>query len=185
VLLDAAAEMVAAGRIEDVSMETVAVRAGVSRALLYKHFGNRGELLAAVYEREAAHLHATLAASVRAADSLEEMLRALVEGALAAQGARGATFAALTLAGGKGDAQRAQQRRRDAGTLRYFARQAAGELGLDEAVATDGLRLALSSIAVVLDVWRARPTPENATRLADTYVTMTLGGLAALAGHRR
>jgi hypothetical protein len=113
------------------------------------------------------------------------MFRALVEGALAVQGARGATFAALTLVGGKGDAQRARRRRLDAGTLRYFARQAAGELSLDEAVATDGLRLALRCIAVVLDVWRARPTPENATRLADTYVTMTLGGLAALVGHRR
>src|SRR3954449_12612355 len=95
VVLDAAAEMVAAGEIDLVSMEAVAERVGVSRALIYKHFANRHELLQAVYEREAAHLHQRLATEVSHARSLDEMLTALVEGALRAQADRGATFAAL------------------------------------------------------------------------------------------
>ncbi len=33
-------------------MEAVAERAGVSRPLVYKHFANRGELLASLYQRE-------------------------------------------------------------------------------------------------------------------------------------
>src|SRR5436190_23784947 len=94
VLLDAAAEMVAAGDAEAVSMETVAARAGVSRALVYKHFSNRQALLNALYERESAHLHKGLSAAVERAETLEDMLRALIAGALAAQAERGATFAA-------------------------------------------------------------------------------------------
>src|SRR5881398_3845018 len=68
-LLDATAELVAAGDIEAVSMEAVAERAGVSRPLVYKHFANRSEVLAAVYRREATLLHRELAAEVDAAES--------------------------------------------------------------------------------------------------------------------
>src|SRR5579864_9099669 len=77
VLLDAAAELVATGDIETVSMEAVAERAGVSRPLVYKHFANRIDLLAALYQRESALLHNELSAAVTAADSVAEMFRAL------------------------------------------------------------------------------------------------------------
>src|SRR5438034_10179199 len=100
VLLDAAAELVAAGDVEAVSMDAVAEKAGVSRPLVYKHFANRGELLAAVYRREAAHLHKQLAAEVGAATSLESMYRTLIRGSLRAAADRGHVFAALRSAGG-------------------------------------------------------------------------------------
>src|SRR5438105_7117081 len=87
-LLDAAAELVAAGDVEAVSMEAVAERAGVSRPLVYKHFANRNELLAAVYQRESALLHTELTADVSAAETLEETFRALIHGALRAQASR-------------------------------------------------------------------------------------------------
>src|SRR5579863_790949 len=74
-LIDAAAELVATADIDAVSMDAVAERAGVSRPLVYKHFGNRGELLAAVYKRESALLHAELSAEVTAATTLEETFR--------------------------------------------------------------------------------------------------------------
>src|ERR1700716_4055811 len=98
-ILEAADALVAAGDVEAVTMETVAERAGVSRPLVYKHFANRRELLAALYEREAALLHAELAADVEAADTVEEMFRALIRGALRAQASRGATLAALRSVG--------------------------------------------------------------------------------------
>ena len=91
-LLDAAADMVATGNVESVSMEAVAKAAGVSRSLVYKHFENRHDLLSSLYERESAHLHSQLSADVRAAHDLAGMLRALVRGAIAAQASRGATL---------------------------------------------------------------------------------------------
>jgi AcrR family transcriptional regulator len=179
-LLDVAAEMVSTGDIDGVSMESVAARAGVSRALVYKHFANRHELLAALYERESTILHAELSAAVQRSGDLEAMLRALIEGALAAQASRGATFATLGSQGGRTAVQRERQRRRDARTLRYFTGQAMRELGLHEAAATAGMTLALGTIATVLDRWRRERTPEHAQRLADTYVAMVIGGLRAL-----
>src|SRR5436853_6252024 len=107
-LLDAAAALIAAGDVEAVSMEAVAERAGVSRPLVYKHFANRSELLAAVYQRESATLHSELASQVGAGGAGGDVVRALVSGALRAEGSRGATFAAMRAAG-----RRTRQRRQD------------------------------------------------------------------------
>ena len=195
-LLDAAAALVADGDVEAVTMEAVAERAGVSRPLVYKHFANRGEVLAAVYERESALLRHEMAADVTAADSLEDMFRALIRGALRAQASRGATFAALRAAGLRPREQREERRRRDRTTVRYFALQAEREFGFDDREAKQAVAIALSAVATVLIQWRLRPTPDNARSLEDTYVAMVMGGLAELAhrnersierddGHRR
>lgn len=181
-LLDAAASLVEGGDTDAVSMDAVAEAAGVSRALVYKHFANRRELLSALYQRESALLHAQLSDAVGRTASLEEMLRALIEGALDAQASRAATFVALATGGGRPRSQRDVQQRRDRQTLVYFSRQAETELGLDEATARAALGMALSTIPAVLAQWRRRPTAENAALLADTYVSMTMGGLRALAG---
>ena len=180
-LLDAAAEFVAAGQVDELSMDAVAERAGVSRPLVYKHFANRLELLAAVYEREALLLHRELAADVTAADSLEDMFRALIRGALRAQATRGATFAALRAAGARTQERRATQRTRDRTTLRYFADRAIRQLGLDAPRSRAGVAILLGAIETVLAQWRVRPTPEHAAMLEDTYVALVVGGLNELA----
>ena len=183
-ILDAAAALVAAGDVEAVSMETVAERAGVSRPLVYKHFANRGELLAALYDREAALLHAELAADVEAAGTVEEMFRALIHGALRAQASRGATLAALRSVGSRSRASREEQRRRDRTTLRYFGRRAVRQFGLDERRARAGVAVLLGAIETVLAQWRRRPTREHAALLEDTYVALVVGGIEELARRR-
>jgi AcrR family transcriptional regulator len=55
-LIEIGAEMFAALPYDQVLMEDVAARAGVSRALLYRHFPGKRDLLAAVYERAAGEL---------------------------------------------------------------------------------------------------------------------------------
>jgi AcrR family transcriptional regulator len=184
-LLDAAADMVASGDVETVSMESVAVAAGVSRALVYKHFANRHDLLSSLYERESNLLHGQLAADVGEALDLEGMLRALVHGALAAQASRGATLAALNAGGGRPSTQRDLQRRRDRRTLRHFTSQAVAECHVDSDDARAGLALSLGAIPTVLARWRLRPTPENAAHLEDAFVTMAIGGMKEMARCRR
>jgi AcrR family transcriptional regulator len=180
-LLDAALTLVAAGDIEMVSMEAVAERAGVSRPLVYKHFTNRSELLAAVYQRESALLHTELAAAVTAADSVAEMFRALVRGALRAEAERGAAFAALRAGGLRTRERRQEQRRRDRTTLRYFAANALRDFGLDEPKARIGVAVLLGAIETVLAQWRRHPTADQAQLLEDTYVALVVGGLGELA----
>ena len=180
-LLDAAAQILSGGHADEVTMETVATRAGVSRALVYKHFAHRRELLGALYERESSLLHRQLSAAVQDCGRLEDMLRALVEGALAAQATRSATFVALAAEGARPAGQGARQRRRDGGTLRYFTDQAVREMGIDRGQAEPAMRMALGGIASVLDSWRVRATGQNARSLSAMYVSMVMGGLRALA----
>lgn len=183
-LLDAAAELVAAGDIETVSMEAVAERAGVSRPLVYKHFANRVDLLAALYQREAALLHAELTADVSTAETVEDTFRALIHGALRAQASRGATFAALRAAGLRTRERREEQRTRDRTTLRYFASKAVREFGLERAQAKAAVAILLGAIDAALAQWRVRPTREHAALLEDTYVSLVMGGLGELARER-
>src|SRR2546423_10398054 len=180
-LLDAAAALVASGSLEEVSMDSVAERAGVSRLVVYKHFCNRGELLGAVYRREASHVHDELASEVAAQKSLEDMFRALVHGALRAAAERGHVFAALRAAGAWSAEVRHEQRERDTMTSRVFARRAVRELGIDRRAAAAGTAMMLSLIDPVVAQWRLKPTPEHAAFLEETYMTIVSSSLAALA----
>jgi AcrR family transcriptional regulator len=179
-LLDAAGELVAAGDAEAVSMEAVAERAGVSRTLGYKHFGNRHQLLAALYQRESTRVYSELVAEVAAEQTLEGTFRALIHGALRAQANRGATFAALRAAGSRTDARREEERDRDRTTLRYFAAHAMRDIDLDQNRARAAVGILLGAIDAVLAQWRAHPTPEHSALLEDTYVALVMGGLDQL-----
>jgi len=55
-LLDIGAELFATRPYDEVLMEDVAERAGVSRALLYRYFPGKGELFAAIYRHAAEQL---------------------------------------------------------------------------------------------------------------------------------
>src|SRR5437870_1455912 len=161
-LLDAAVALVTSGDVEAVSMDAVAEKAGVSRPLVYKHFANRGELLAAVYRREASHVHEELAAEVGAATSLESMYRTLIRGSLRAAADRGHVFAALRSAGGWNRELRQEQRARDVDTVRAFSSRAVRELGIERPHATATTATLLAAIDPVLAQWRLRLTPEHA-----------------------
>jgi AcrR family transcriptional regulator len=174
-LLDAAVELVVTGDADAVSMEAVAERAGVSRPLVYKHFANRGELLAAVYRREATLLHRELAAEVGAATTVEGMFRTLIRGALQAAAQRGHVFSALRSAGGRSHELRREQRGRDVETVRAFAGRAMRELGLDRRRATATTATLLAAIDPVLTQWRLRPTADQAQLLEAIYVGMVRG----------
>ena len=180
-LLDAAAELVASVPLDEVSIEAVAERAGVSRPLVYKHFANRAELLGAVYRREATDLHDRLTAEVSAAGSLEEMFRTLAHGALRAASERGHLFAALRSAGAWSAEVGREQRARDRRTSRAFAERAMAELGIPAAQAAAGTALLLSLVDQLLVQWRFDPTDEHAALLEATYATIVAASLAALA----
>lgn len=55
-LLDVGASLFASKDYDEVLMEEVASRAGISRALLYRHFSSKRDLFAAVHQRAAAQL---------------------------------------------------------------------------------------------------------------------------------
>jgi AcrR family transcriptional regulator len=177
-LLDAAVALVSAQGVHVVSMEAVAERAGVSRPLVYKHFANRDELLAAAYRREAAKLHQDLAAEVAsasAANRVEEMFRALLQGSIRATAERGQIFTALRAAGGWNREIRREQRSRDRQTVRAFAAVAARQYGLERRRSTSVTAVLLGALDAVLAQWRADPTEESRGILEETYLAMVVG----------
>jgi AcrR family transcriptional regulator len=174
-LLDAAVALVSAEGVHVVSMEAVAERAGVSRPLVYKHFANRDELVAAAYRREAARLHLDLVAEVAAAGRVEEMFQVLLQGSMRATAERGHIFTALRAAGGWNREIRREQRSRDRETVRAFAVVAARQYGLERRRSTSVTAVLLGALDAVLAQWRVDPTEENRGILEETYLAMVVG----------
>jgi AcrR family transcriptional regulator len=161
-------------------MEAVAEGAGVSRPLVYKHFANRGELLAAVYRRESVTLYHELSAEVAAAGSLEDMHRILIRGSLRAAKERGPVFIALRQAGAWTRDLRQEQRGRDRDTVRAFAGRAVRERQLDRAAATSATVVVLGAIDSLLAQWRRRPTAAHAQLLEEIYLNMVRAAYAVV-----
>ena len=81
-LLDAADQALRAEGPE-VAMEAVAARAGVTKPILYRHFGDRGGLMAAVTRRHADRLVAELRAALHGEASPHQRLRVTIDTYLA------------------------------------------------------------------------------------------------------
>ena len=78
-ILDAAREAFAEGGYHSTSLEDVAVRAGVSKALLYEHFDSKRDLHAAMLEAHVRDLLERIGAALTDAEPGEERLRAGLE----------------------------------------------------------------------------------------------------------
>ena len=180
-LLDAARELLADGGVDAVTMETVAARSEVSRALVYKHFANRGDLLSTVYREEAADLDRTMAEAVGAATDLEGALRALVRAVFGSLATHRSMFVALARAGA-GDAElRRDQRTRDQRTVRFFGDLAMRRFGLDEADARSAAAIVLSGIESVRLQALHRTSVAQRRDLEERFVALALGGFERLA----
>jgi len=181
-LVDAAAALVAEGGVDAVSMESVASRADVSRPLVYKHFANRHELLAAVYRREMAAAEAIVVEAVGRAEGFEPKIRAMIRSILESVPIYAPIFTPLERAGVRDAAYRKEQRARNRRTVRFFARLATAEYGLGEAEAKAATAVLLSGIDSVRSQAQSRPSPERSRFLEDLYVDLVVGGLRRLAG---
>jgi AcrR family transcriptional regulator len=155
-------------------MEAVAEHAEVSRPLVYKHFANRDELLAAAYRREASKLHEELATEVAAADNVEGMYRALLRGSIRAAMERGEIFITLRAAGGWNRDIRREQRSRDRDTVRAFASVAARQYGLERRSSTAVTAVLLGALDSVLAQWRRDPSERSAKALEKVYLAMVI-----------
>ena len=95
--LDTAAAMITELGPESVTMEGVAARAGVSKALGYRYFTNRDDLLLEVFDREVGVLDERIALAVASAATLEDRLRRIIDVWLDLIVERGALLGSLQL----------------------------------------------------------------------------------------
>lgn len=167
-----------------ISIGSVAERAEVTRALVYKHFDNRDDLIIALYRREAKRLERHLIELVNGtAGGFEPKLRALVRGLLDATDVWGSVFNPLrgTAAGPVG---RRERRERQDRTIGYFADLAADDYDLP----ADRVLLAIRVLWGGLDplMWLVRPGNDAAERdeLVDLYVSMVVDAVRGLGAAR-
>lgn len=77
-LLDAAAELLFERGVGGITMEGVAARAGVNKALPYRHFENADDVLVQLYIRFARQLAARVLGAIEANDDVERRVAATV-----------------------------------------------------------------------------------------------------------
>jgi len=178
-LLEIVVELLREGGPERVTMGTVAERAGVTRALVYKHFANRRDLLSATFRNEAAKLDAAMAAEVKTAGGFEARLRALVRAVFRAVDTHGWIFLPLQAQSLEAGFRR-EQRDRDRRTIRAFAKLASEELEIPLAEATTAVPILLAGIASLRIQARERTGAADRQHLEDLYVALVMGALRSL-----
>lgn len=180
-LLDVTKEIVTEAGTAAVSMGSVAERAEVTRALVYKHFDNKEALLAELYRREARQLDRHIRRIVEAApDGFEPKLRAFVGASLGAVDEHAPFFAPLRGVG-RDRGARQEHRSWDRRTSGYFVSLAVRDFGIEKETATTVLAVLFSGIQALLSQMRSRPGPGRRQFLEDTYVATTVGALRHLA----
>ena len=164
-------------------MGTWPSRAEVTRALVYKHFDNRDDILATLYRRDAAALDRQLRHKVAAADDgFEPKLRSFVHVVLEAVDTHAAFFAPLRPFGHDPHpaAPPAQLGPPDPRLLHHPGRSRSS--GWTEATARPAVSILLSGIVSLLTQARAdRSARHRAARRGDLFVALAVGGLRNLA----
>lgn len=178
-LLDVAATMLVSGGVDAVTMEGVAARAGVSKALGYRYFENATELLLALADREMEAVAARVRVAMDGATSFEESVRTSLAAWFDVLAERGTTIVVLlqtpALAGPLGERRRAL---RDA-VADYYGSRAAAAFDLSPQVAGVATGILLSGLEGMIDAWVTARVSRR--ELIDVYATMTLAAYRALA----
>lgn len=180
--LQVAADIVIDQGVDAVTMDAVAAGVGVNKALLYRQFSNRGDLLLVLWEQETSELDRRVLEAVDAVETFEEKLRAWVHVWFGYMGRRGRLLfrlmdARAVAAGTVGQRQRERQRSID----RVYGAWWADVAGLSDETGTDAAAILMAGLTGAIERWVASPTAATRQRLEDTYVDMVLGSLQQLA----
>jgi len=181
VFLDAAVEIIIDQGADAVTMEGIAARAGVSKALGYRFFANRDQVLVEVFDREMAVLDARIIRAAAEEGDLESKIRGVVNVWVDIVAERGELLGMLQqskLIEGPVEARRQTRQR----TVDQFFADLIGtgfDLAPDDArlvaaVLVDGTQGAIRSW--FLNGW-------STEQITERYVRLSLGAIEALARH--
>ena len=175
------------GGPEAVTMEGVAARAGVSKALGYRYFDNADDLLLAVHHREMAVLEQRVTAALVGATGFEERVRASLTAWFDVLAERGTVLATITQARQVQGRIEARSRRAHEIVSEFYGRMAVESFGLSPRLATTAASVLIAGLDGLLDCWTTRRMPRR--ELVDTYTALVHRRVrvarVATTGHRR
>ncbi len=180
-LLDVAADVVSSIGVRSLTLEAVAEKAGVHRPVVYRHFANVDQLLAAVIDRELGRLSRSTAEAVAGVEGFERRLRSAVT-AWTDHFAKSATLMNAALVRPPTSVQlRAKRRQQNNASMAFLT----GELhaaGLTDVDAEIAAALLLNGLMGVVALWRAKRVTRPVA--IDRFVAIAIGIVAAL-GHEK
>ena len=178
-LLDVAIELLAEGGAESVTMEGVAARAGVSKALGYRYFDNADQLLLALHDREMTEMGHRIRAALSGTVGFEPRVRASLAAWLDLLAERGTVIATIMgvrpVSGPVDDASRAVHAR----VSEFYGDLAVQAFDISPNLAAVAASIMLAGLDGLVDCWVSRRMPRR--ELIDTYTTMTVAAFSALA----
>ena len=177
--LEVATALVTEHGADAVTMEAVAAGANVNKALLYRQFSNRSELLLALFQQETQALDSRVLAAMDAADGFEGKLRAWVHAWFAYMGRQGTLYyrlldAARTVASSAASSPNRERQRR---LIVFHGNWYAEEYGIATDEAHDIAAVLIAGLSGAIDRWVGSPGAATRRRLEETYVQMVLGSL--------
>jgi AcrR family transcriptional regulator len=167
------------------SMDEIALRAGVTKPVLYDHFGSKDGLVAACIRRAGARLLAEVAGAVAAASGPEQVLRSGFAAFFGFVESRGQVWFMLigenSVVGPA--AQALEEVRRELAA--YVAERLTAALPQAKPSALSAYAQAIIGASERLALWR-RERPDVSTELAtESLMTLVWGGLASLNSRER
>ena len=165
--------------LEALTMEGLAAQCAVNKALPYRHFANRDDVLVALFDHETVQFDARLAKSSRRSTGFEEKLRALVStwhGDIAGGSGTPELMQART-ANGELEARR---RIRMQIAVDYIADLIQESYDIRRADAKLAASVLLAGSQGLAAVWRT--TGAEHKKLIHSFVTMSVGAVSAIAG---
>ena len=179
-LLDVARDLLLDAGEAAITFGAVAERAEVTRALVYKHFENRDDLILQLQRRESQRVDRELSdIVVKTPGGFESKLRALVYALVASTDRWDALFAPLQGTTPRRGGRRVQ-RRRDRRAVKYFTQLAIDDLGVRPADASRSISMLLGGIDPLLAMVVPETTDAERRRYADLYVALVISALASL-----
>ncbi|WP_334145021.1 TetR/AcrR family transcriptional regulator [Rhabdothermincola sp.] len=177
--LDIAARIVVEHGVEALTMEGLAAEAGVSKALGYRYFTNRDDLLAALFERETRRYDQRINERTSGLSSFEDRIRAMLETYLDTVTERGNVLTILMQARLGGGAFEQRRRERNRYVEDYFAALIHEEFGVPAATALVASSVFLTGTLGLITAWLDRGLPRD--EVTATFVELCSASLRGLA----
>ncbi len=178
-LLDVAADVVSSVGVRALTLDAVAEKAGVHRPVVYRHFANVDQLLAAVVDRELGRLSRSTADAVAGVEGFERRLRSAVT-AWMDHFAKSATLMDAALVRPPTSVELRAKRRQQNNASMAFLTGELHDAGLTDVDAEIAAALLLNGLIGVVALWRAKRVTRPVA--IDRFVAIAMGIVAAL-GH--